>query len=664
MNAPKRIFLFVLRLAVTISLAGTTALAVAAPVAALVCNKTWGGGNGDWTDAAHWTPNSVPLSTESACLPTGFYTVTVDATTVAQAAYLNVAVNAKLVIKGASATTLTIGGGAANAGTIEIGNGTSNTFHPQATLSVGGTLVNSGTIQALGNGDNLDVSLDNLAAGTLTTANGSFNMGKLSASITNSGTITVGGQLGIGNGATFTMAGGTITNNFIFSMIGGTFTHTGGTATGNPLQLGGLTLNPNPSTGSATFRVVSTGNTLGSDVAAGDTLIVEGGSLSNDGVLNSTDDRTNNGTIRLSSIDNIRTGRLTFTSGKTLTNAGTLESIQGSGGGGPDREIQANLVNQGTFNVGYRLNFDQASATLTQSSGATNINANLDISGSAGTFTLNGGTVGGTSNLSGNLNNVSGTVAPGNSPGVFSVTGDYSQGSTGTLAIQLGGSNAGTDADRFDVSGNASLDGTLALTRLNSFSPTETFSYDYLTYGTHSGTFSSVTGIDAGGGRQWVPTLSASVGHLTVSAGANQQRPDGQIKLGTGAFAGNNIYNNDGNGQSKIKTTKPGNVIKFSILISNDGTGNPDSFLVHATGVNVPGYAVKFKKGSKNITTKVVNGTFQTASLAHGAGVTITCIVTMSSGAFHGSAVERLVTISSVTDPTVVDAVDLVVHRN
>ena len=301
--------------------------------------------------------------------------------------------------------------------------------------------------------------------------------------------------------------------------------------------------------------------------------------------------------------------------------------------------------------MGYRLNFDQASATLTQSSGATNINANLDISGSAGTFTLNGGTVGGTSNLSGNLNNVSGTVAPGNSPGVFSVTGDYTQGSSGTLAIQLGGSNAGTDADRFDVSGNASLDGTLALSRVGSFSPANTFTYNFLQYGSHTGTFATVTGTSAGGGRQWVVGLNATAGNVTVSHGANTQRPDGQIKLGHRCVHGRQHLQRQRLASRSPRPATPGNVIKFSILISNDGTGASDSFHVHANGLIVLGYTVKFKKGSKNITTKVVNGTFQTASLAHGAGVTITCIVTMSSAANHFSELERLVTISSVTDP-------------
>ena len=70
-----------------------------------------------------------------------------------------------------------------------------------------------------------------------------------------------------------------------------------------------------------------------------------------------------------------------------------------------------------------------------------------------------GGALGGTGTLNGNLTN-NGVVAPGNSPGIMTVNGNYTQAAGGTLQIQVGnGLNS-----LLSVSGTASLGGILALT--------------------------------------------------------------------------------------------------------------------------------------------------------------------------------------------------------
>jgi len=99
------------------------------------------------------------------------------------------------------------------------------------------------------------------------------------------------------------------------------------------------------------------------------------------------------------------------------------------------------------------------------------------------------------------------------------------------------------------------------------------------------------------------------------------------------------------------------------VRIQNDGSGSSDQYKVHATGANVAGYTVKFKKGTTNITTAVVNGTYTTPSIAVGSYKTIKCIVTISSSAAHGSSISRLVTATSVNDSGAQDAVKAVVGR-
>ena len=97
--------------------------------------------------------------------------------------------------------------------------------------------------------------------------------------------------------------------------------------------------------------------------------------------------------------------------------------------------------------------------------GTLNIAMSLDV--------LTGGVLGGSRLIVGNVNNIGGTVAPGASPGVLTINGNYVQGPSGTLAIQLGGTAAGTQYDQLVVTGNAALGGTLAVTLLNGFVPAD-----------------------------------------------------------------------------------------------------------------------------------------------------------------------------------------------
>ena len=57
-----------------------------------------------------------------------------------------------------------------------------------------------------------------------------------------------------------------------------------------------------------------------------------------------------------------------------------------------------------------------------------------------------------------------GTVSPGNSPGTLTIVGNYTQGSSGNLAMEIAGPN---NFDRLVVSGTASLAGTLTVTTVN-----------------------------------------------------------------------------------------------------------------------------------------------------------------------------------------------------
>ena len=95
----------------------------------------------------------------------------------------------------------------------------------------------------------------------------------------------------------------------------------------------------------------------------------------------------------------------------------------------------------------------------------------------AGELTLTGGTLDGQGTVAGAVTNTSGTVSPGNPLGVLKVTGAYSQGGRGTLAIDLDGTAAGTGFSQLQVGGATSLGGDVSLADATGFvpEPGETF---------------------------------------------------------------------------------------------------------------------------------------------------------------------------------------------
>jgi len=91
----------------------------------------------------------------------------------------------------------------------------------------------------------------------------------------------------------------------------------------------------------------------------------------------------------------------------------------------------------------------------------------LNLSGgllNANSLTLqNAASLNGIGPIFANINNESGIVSPGHSPGVLVINGNYSQGAAGVLKIELAGLDPSL-YDRLAVSGNVNLSGILQLT--------------------------------------------------------------------------------------------------------------------------------------------------------------------------------------------------------
>ena len=74
----------------------------------------------------------------------------------------------------------------------------------------------------------------------------------------------------------------------------------------------------------------------------------------------------------------------------------------------------------------------------------------------------------------------------------------------------------GTQFDQFNVSGAINLNGTLAITALNGFRPATGDTLIVMNFGSSSGAFASITGLDLGAGCSLQPILNET--NLTLKA--------------------------------------------------------------------------------------------------------------------------------------------------
>jgi hypothetical protein len=124
-----------------------------------------------------------------------------------------------------------------------------------------------------------------------------------------------------------------------------------------------------------------------------------------------------------------------------------------------------------------------------------NLNNDGTINLSAGILTVTGllsneGTITGSGTIVNDSFTNIGLIAPGNSPGILSFTGNLIQ--NGTLVMELGGKVAGTDYDKLLVSGTASLSGTLDILLINGYTPVVGDEFTLIDAASSTGTFSTI----------------------------------------------------------------------------------------------------------------------------------------------------------------------------
>jgi hypothetical protein len=110
-----------------------------------------------------------------------------------------------------------------------------------------------------------------------------------------------------------------------------------------------------------------------------------------------------------------------------------------------------------------------------------------------------------------------GTVAPGSSAGTLNIDGDYTQGTTGQLLIELASL---ASFDRLIVDEDLNLAGTLVVSLINGFAPAAGNTFDILDFNpaTLSGTFNTISLPALGGGLLWNTSQLYTTGVLSVAS--------------------------------------------------------------------------------------------------------------------------------------------------
>ena len=132
---------------------------------------------------------------------------------------------------------------------------------------------------------------------------------------------------------------------------------------------------------------------------------------------------------------------------------------------------------------------ETAAAGIDLTGGELNLNACTII----GDLVLDGGTLTGSGLIQGNVTNNGGYIMPGsNGTGIIAITGNFAQGSNGTIVIKDGGSLP-TQFDTIQVAGTASLDGKLDIKTIDGYAPGTQDLFAPLGFASATGAFAQVS---------------------------------------------------------------------------------------------------------------------------------------------------------------------------
>ncbi|MGH9456052.1 MAG: beta strand repeat-containing protein, partial [Thermoanaerobaculia bacterium] len=340
--------------------------------------------------------------------------------------------------------TLTLEAGT-SPGSFDAAAGAVLTFSGSGIHTLSGTMTGAGTIAFSGITANITAAYTVAGLTRITGGTANFNS---AASLTDldltGGTLGGTGNLDVSGNATWT--GGTIAGSGTVTFgPGSTFALSGSTK----ILTGRTVRNEGTATWSGTGWIFGSG----------------GGILQNAGTFDASAEAAFTYSCCSSppTFDNVAggsfirsgTGTTSFQSGALFNNAGSVAVIGGTLAFAGSPFVQT----AGTFTIG-------AGTAVTTTS----------------TFDLQGGLLLGDGTIVGDVLNSGATVSPGASPGVLTIDGDYAQGSSGSLGVELSGTAAG-EFDQLIITGTATLGGTLNVALVPPFYPADGDAFRIMTFG-------------------------------------------------------------------------------------------------------------------------------------------------------------------------------------
>ncbi len=524
-----------------------TALVLAATPAGAqtTVNANWTGGVSNWTTASNWSCNCIPNNSSAnvfnvTILNVGPTNVSLDDTS----SLSSITVNTLSL-----GTNLTIADGESL--TAAEGFSVVNTFNSGGSITIYGQSV-AGTQSLLSVGAATPTTLTDLYllyGGTSGAAVEYGNGGITQIGEPGSNYITSVGlygpnaylELSSAPGSNSALAGlKTIANGSLTLADGASAVTTGPLTNNGGISLTGALNAPN----------------CGSNCLSGGSLAV-GGNLSNTGTI---------------SVGAYVYGSTLSVSGD-LTNSGTISVVSGSpaeGGTASVVDVMGNFTNSGEGKVDIGIDSGGAGGTVNVAGTYTQTSGSTDVSGTlmaAGGVNITGGTVSGENTMDASVIN-GGAVSPGDltsaptyecvsGPPCFNtltINGDYTQKIDGTLLIDIA---SASDYSILDVSGEASLDGTVDFDFLNGYVPGTNTDFAFLQAGSVLGDFASVdiSGITC-------PTCTLNLSTLSLDTGNTPPtpppvpEPGTLILFGTGLLASFFLLHRKSRGPgSKVRAT-------------------------------------------------------------------------------------------------------------
>jgi hypothetical protein len=398
-------------------------------------------------------------------------------------------VNGGILRKSTGSGTTTVGIPCNNSGSVEVNSGTlaltvgdgtgSFTVTPGNLLSVNGTANLSPSASIAGPG-NFAVT-----TGAAITNNGSFHID--GTNTFSGGTIAFNGNCILTN-APVIVNGGTVVFNGSGTIAAGSLAISSGSLLGNMTVTvsGPLTWTAGSlgSVSSSLLVVANGGLTFsGSAIKSfnGGTLLNNGAATWSGGQITCINNALwSNAPTAMLDLQADGSAFGTFSGAPSMVNAGTLRKSIGSG----TSSVSINCTNFGLVQVNTgTLRFD---GVFTQKSGQTVFNGGNYLF--LNMAQLLGGTLQGSGAITGSVSN-NAAVSPGASPGLISMTGNYSEGPNAHLAIELGGTTPGTGYDELSVGGTATLRGSLDVSFVNGFVPAPGNVFTALVCNARSGVF-------------------------------------------------------------------------------------------------------------------------------------------------------------------------------